>query len=56
MSSDSAATNNFLVLHAPTRTVQDYKQMKITGAVSWFWDHFSMYDPKYNFVAFYRTV
>ena len=30
--------------------------MKTTGAVSCVWDHFSIYDPKYNFVALYRTV
>ena len=42
MSSKSAvATNSFLVLNAPTKKVQDYKQMKPTGAVSWVWDHFS---------------
>ena len=42
----AAATNSFLVLNAPTKKVQDYKQMKPTGAVSWVWDHFSVYDPK----------
>ena len=42
MSSKSAvATNSFLVLNAPTKKVQDYMQMKPTGAVSWVWDHFS---------------
>ena len=42
MSSKSAvATNSFLVLNAPTKKVQDYKQMKPNGAVSWVWDHFS---------------
>ena len=56
MSSDSAATNSFLIINAPTRTVLDNKRMKTTGAVSWDWDYFSMYDPKYNFVALYRTV
>ena len=53
MSSDSEATNIFLVLIALARKVQDYEQMKRTGAVSWVWDHF---DPKYNFVALCRTV
>ena len=34
MSSKSAvATNSFLVLNAPTKKVQDYKQMKPNGAV-----------------------
>ena len=48
LSKSAAATNSFLVLNAPTKEVQDYKQMKPTGAVSWVWDHFSVYDPKYN--------
>ena len=47
-SKSAAATNSFLVPNAPTKKVQDYKQMKPTGAVSWVWDHFSVYDPKYN--------
>ena len=47
-SKSAAATNNFLVLNEPTKKVQDYKQMKPNGAVSWVWDHFSVYDPKYN--------
>ena len=47
-SKSAAATNSFLVLNAPTKKMQDYKQMKPTGAVSWVWDHFSVYDPKYN--------
>ena len=35
MSSKSAvATNSFIVLNAPTKKVQDYKQMKPTGTVS----------------------
>ena len=51
MSSKSAAvTNSFLVLNAPTKKVQDYKQMKPTGAVSWLWDHFSaVRDNQYQF-------
>ena len=56
MISDSAATNSYLVLNAPIRKVQDLKQMKTTGAVSWVWDHFSKYDPKYYFLAVHRTV
>ena len=36
--------------------VQDYKQIKKNGAVSWFEDYFSIYDPNYDFVALYRTV
>ena len=48
LSKSAAATNSFLVLNAPTKEVQDYKHMKPTGAVSWVWDHFSVYDPKYN--------
>ena len=49
MSSKTAAvTNSCLVLTAPTKKVQDYKQMKPTGAISWVWDRFSVYDPKYN--------
>ena len=47
-SKSAAATNSFLVPNAPTKKVQDYKQMKPTEAVSWVWDHFSTYDPKYN--------
>ena len=47
-SKSAAATNSFLVLHEPTKKVQDYKQMKLNGAVSCVWDHFSVYDPKYN--------
>ena len=47
-SKSAAATNSFLVLNAPTKKVQNYKQMKPTGAVSWVWDHFSAHDPKYN--------
>ena len=56
MSSDSAATNSFLVLNAPSRKVQNNKQMKTTGAVSWVSNHFSIYDSEYNFVALYLTV
>ena len=48
MASESAVNNSFLVLNAPTGKVQDYKQMKPTRAVSWVWDHFTIYDPKYN--------
>ena len=47
-SKSAAATNSFLVLNEPTKKVQDYKQMKPNGAVSWVWDHFSVYDPKHN--------
>ena len=47
-SKSAAATNSFLVLNEPTKKVQDYKQMKPNGAVSCVWDHFSVYDPKYN--------
>ena len=49
MSRKSAvATNSFLVLNAPTKKVQDYKQMKPNGAVSWVWDHFSA--PRIDFI------
>ena len=48
MASESAAGNSFLVLTASAERVQDYKQGKPTGAFNWVWDHFSIYDPKYN--------
>ena len=47
-SKSAAATNSFLVLNAPTKKVQDYKQEKPTGAIRWVWNHFSVYGPKYN--------
>ena len=40
MASESAASNSFLILNA-LKKMQDYKQMKPPGAVSWVSDHFS---------------
>ena len=37
-----------MILDAPLKKVQDFRQIKPAGATSWVWDHFTIYDPKYQ--------